>query len=78
MASKPLNAQDVRALTPEQIQAELKSARGSLVQLRMKRASEKIEDNSQFVKLRRTVARLKTEITARNKPRAAGKVSSKS
>ncbi len=67
MASKPLNAKEVRALTPEQLQAEMSSARNSLVELRMKRASEKIEDNSQFRKLRQTVARLKTEAGARAK-----------
>lgn len=51
----------------EEITEELGRLRTKLFELRNKRVSEKIEDTSQFGKLRRDIARLASEQTARAK-----------
>ncbi|RMH24317.1 MAG: 50S ribosomal protein L29 [Planctomycetota bacterium] len=62
-----MNGAEVRAMKTEEITEELGRLRTKLFELRNKRVSEKIEDTSQFGKLRRDIARLLTEQTARAK-----------
>ncbi|MCC5823262.1 MAG: 50S ribosomal protein L29 [Phycisphaerales bacterium] len=62
-----MNGTEVRAMKTEEIAEELGRLRAKLFALKNKRASEKIEDTTQFMKLRRDIARLLTEQTARAK-----------
>lgn len=67
---------EVKALRDEEIGIELKRLREKLFTLRSQTVTEKVEDTSQFLKIRRDVARLLTERNARRhaknprKPRA--------
>lgn len=65
MAYKEMNGAGVRALKDEEIEVSLKDLRDKLFVLKNQSVSEKIEDNSQFGKIRRDVARLMTEQTTR-------------
>lgn len=56
---------EVKAMKTEEIAEELGRMRTKLFELRNKGVSEKIEDTSQFGKIRRDIARLLTEQTAR-------------
>ncbi|MFK7882705.1 MAG: 50S ribosomal protein L29 [Phycisphaerales bacterium] len=56
---------EVRAMKTEEIAEELGRMRTKLFELRNKSVSEKIEDTSQYGKIRRDIARLLTEQTAR-------------
>lgn len=56
-----MNGSEVRALKDEEIGVELKRLRTKLFTLRTQAVSEKVEDNSQFRKIRRDIARLLTE-----------------
>lgn len=56
---------EVRKLNDEEISVELANLRGKLLALKNKGVSEKIEDTSQFGKIRKDIARLLTEQTAR-------------
>lgn len=56
---------EVKALSDEEIREELKRLRGRLFTLRGQTVTEKVEDNTQFGKVRRDIARLLTEQTAR-------------
>ncbi len=60
-----MTAKEVRALKDEEIGIELKHLREKLYTLRCQTVSEKVEDNSQFRKLRADVARLLTERQSR-------------
>jgi ribosomal protein L29 len=57
---------EVKALKDEEIVVELGRLRSSLLAMRSKSVTEKIEDTSQFGKIRKDIARLLTEQTARN------------
>ena len=56
---------EVKKLNDEEITVELANLRGKLLSLKNKSVSEKIEDTSQFGKIRKDIARLLTEQTAR-------------
>jgi len=56
---------EVRKLNDEEITVELANLRSKLLALRNKSVSEKIEDTSAFGKVRKDIARLLTEQTAR-------------
>lgn len=56
---------EVRALKDEEITVELSRLRGSLMAMKSKSVTEKIEDTTQFGKVRKDIARLLTEQTAR-------------
>ena len=56
---------EVRKLNDEEITVELANLRGKLLALKNNGVSEKIEDTSQFGKIRKDIARLLTEQTAR-------------
>lgn len=62
-----MNGTEVRAMKSEEIAEELGRLRTRLFTLRNKSVSEKIEDTTQFPKIRRDIARLLTEQTARAK-----------
>lgn len=62
---------EVRALSDEEITEELKRLRGRLFTLRGQTVTEKVEDNTQFAKVRKDVARLLTEQTSRQQKAAA-------
>jgi large subunit ribosomal protein L16 len=55
-----------------EIQAELVRLRKRLFQLRVQAATEKVEDNSEFSKTRKDIARLMTERSSRHNARQAG------
>lgn len=57
---------EVRKLNDEEITVELANLRGKLLALKNKSVSEKIEDSSQFGNIRKDIARLLTEQTARS------------
>ena len=57
---------EVRALKDEEITVELGRLRATMLSLNAKGVSEKIEDTSQFGKIKRDIARLLTEQNARN------------
>ena len=56
---------DMKRLSDEQINAEVKDLRHKLFTLRSQTVTEKVEDISQFRKIRHEVARLLTEQTSR-------------
>ena len=60
-----MTGSEVRKLNDEEITVELGNLRGKLLALKNKSVSEKIEDTTQFGNLRRDIARLLTEQTAR-------------
>ncbi len=63
---------EVRKLDNNEVQAELIRLRKRLFQLRIQSATEKVEDNSEFSKTRKDIARLMTERTARQNAKKAG------
>lgn len=65
-----MKGKDVHAMKNEELALEVKNLRTKLYDLRAQAVTEKVEDTSQFGKIRRDVARLLTEQRAR---RAAGK-----
>lgn len=58
---------EVRKLKDEEIAVELKRLRGKLFTMRTQTVTEKVEDLSQFEKIRRDIARLMTEQSARSR-----------
>ncbi len=60
-----MTGSEVRKLNDEEITVELGNLRGKLLALKNKSVSEKIEDTTQFGNMRRDIARLLTEQTAR-------------
>ena len=60
-----MNGTEVKAMKTPEIAEELGRLRAKLFALRNKSVSEKIEDSSQFGNIRRDIARLLTEQTAR-------------
>lgn len=67
----PLSAAKVRALTDEEIGLEMQRQREALFSLRTKAVTEKVEDSSEFGKVRKRIARLATERNARRHRKAA-------
>jgi large subunit ribosomal protein L29 len=63
-----MTGKEARDMTPEQVAAELVDLRRKLFSLRTQAVTEKVEDNSQFPKIRRDIARLLTV----QRERAAG------
>jgi large subunit ribosomal protein L29 len=61
-----MNGTEVRKLSKEEISAEATRLRKQLFDLRQQLTTDKVEDNSQFKKVRRDVARLLTERSARH------------
>ncbi|MBM4113066.1 MAG: 50S ribosomal protein L29 [Phycisphaerae bacterium] len=63
--SKTTKASEIRKYALDKIEAEVKAAQRSLFDLRSQAVTEKIADTSQFKKLRKEIARLRTEARAR-------------
>ena len=60
-----MNANEVRKLSDEELEIEAKRLRRQLFDLRTQAVTEKIEDTSQFGKIRKDVARVLTEQNVR-------------
>lgn len=60
-----MKAEEVHKLTDEEIGVEIDRLQRRLYDLRTQAVTEKIEDPSQFGKVRKDIARLKTEQRAR-------------
>lgn len=60
-----MKAKEVHKLSGEELDLEITRLRKRLFELRTQSVTEKIEDTSQFAKIRKDVARLKTERTGR-------------
>lgn len=65
-----MTGREVRQLTDEEIRAEIRRLRDRLFALRNQAVTEKVEDNSQFGKIRRDIARLLTEQNRRRRAAA--------
>jgi len=65
-----MKASEVRAMNDEELTIELSRLRERLFELRQQSVTDKVSDNSQFRKLRRDVARVLTEQTARRRAAA--------
>lgn len=60
-----MKAKEVHKLSDEELDIEVKRLRDRLFELRNQAVTEKIEDTSQFRKIRKDIARLKTEQSGR-------------
>ena len=60
-----MNAKEVRKLSDEEITIEVDRLRRKMFELRTQAVTEKIQDTSQFAKIKKDVARLLTEQSAR-------------
>ena len=68
-----MTGQEARDLTEEKLTAELADLRKRLFSLRSQTVTEKVEDNSQFRKIRRDIARLMTVQHERGRTKAPTK-----
>ena len=66
-----MNGEEVRKLSDEEISVEVRKLREKLFTLRSQTVTEKVEDSSQFGKIKKDIARLLTEQTSRKKTLAA-------
>jgi large subunit ribosomal protein L29 len=66
-----MKAKEVHKLNEEELGIEVKRLRKRLFELRTQAVTEKIEDTSQFGKIRRDIARLLTEKKTRRAPTKA-------
>ena len=62
-----MKAKEVHKLSDEELQVETQRLRKRLFELRTQAVTEKIQDTSQFGKVRRDIARVLTEVSARRK-----------
>lgn len=62
-----MTGQDVRKLTTEEIDLEVKRLRADLYKFRTQAVTEKVENTGVFLSTRRDIARLLTEKSARTK-----------
>lgn len=60
-----MTGKEIKKLGDEELGIELKNQRDRLFKLRIQQVSEKIEDTSQFGKIRKDIARLLTEQRSR-------------
>jgi large subunit ribosomal protein L29 len=65
-----MKAKEVHGMSDQELVVEVKNLRGRLFDLRSQVVTEKVEDTSQFSKIRKDVARLLTEQTRRLKQKA--------
>jgi large subunit ribosomal protein L29 len=66
-----MKAKEAHKLKDEEIQIEIERLRKRMFELRTQSVTEKIQDTSQFGKVRRDLARVLTEASARRKKKAA-------
>lgn len=62
-----MTGQEVRKLSEQEIKTQIADLRMALFSLRQKSVTDKVEDISQFKKIRHDIARLTTEQTARHR-----------
>ena len=62
-----MKAKEVHKLSDEEVKVETQRLRKRLFELRTQAVTEKIQDTSQFGKVRKDVARVLTEASARRK-----------
>lgn len=67
-----MTGEDVKKMTSEEIGIEVARLRERLFTLKSQKTTEKVEDLSQFTKIRRDIARLLTEQSARRAGGASG------
>jgi len=65
-----MDGKEVRGLSDAEIREELKRLRAKMNTLGTQAVTEKVEDNTQFGKVRRDIARLMTETTRRTTAKA--------
>lgn len=65
-----MKAKEVHKLKDEELQVEVKRLRKRLFELRTQAVTEKIQDTSQFGKVKKDIARVLTEMNSRRKPAA--------
>ena len=68
-----MKAKEVHKLSEEELQAETQRLRKRLFELRTQAVTEKIQDTSQFRKVRRDIAKVLTEANGRRAKAVAGK-----
>jgi large subunit ribosomal protein L29 len=68
-----MKAKEVHKLSEEELDVETKRLRKRLFELRQQSVTEKIADTSQFQKIRKDIARILTESSARKNKAAAAK-----
>jgi large subunit ribosomal protein L29 len=68
-----MTGQEARAMTDEKLSSEVKALRSQLFSLRSQTVTEKVEDNSQFRKIRRDIARLLLVQTERSRAASGAK-----
>jgi large subunit ribosomal protein L29 len=66
-----MKAKEVHKLNDEEVKVETQRLRKRLFELRTQAVTEKIQDTSQFGKVKRDIARLLTEASSRRKAAAA-------
>ena len=66
-----MKAKEVHKLTDAEIKEETQNLRKRLFELRTQSVTEKIQDTSQFPKVRKDIARILTEANSRKKKAAA-------
>ncbi len=67
-----MKAEDLRAKTADELNETLLSLKKEHFNLRFQRSSGQLEDTSQFRRLRRDIARIKTIISDRRRSAASG------
>ncbi|MEM9064154.1 MAG: 50S ribosomal protein L29 [Planctomycetota bacterium] len=65
-----MNGEEVRKLSDEEISVEMRRLREKLFTLKSQTVTEKVEDTSQFGKIKRDIARLLTEQNSRKRAAA--------
>lgn len=60
-----MKGSEVKAMRDDELTVEIKRLREKLHALRVQSVSEKIEDNSQFGRIKRDIARMRTEVRRR-------------
>lgn len=66
-----MKAKEVHKLSEEEVKVETQRLRKRLFELRTQAVTEKIQDTSQFRKVRKDIARVLTESSARQKKQEA-------
>ena len=67
-----MKPQEVREMTDEELARSIEDNRQELFHLRMQNQTAQLEDSSRIRSVRRDIARLLTEQTARNKDQQTG------
>lgn len=62
-----MKAKEVHKLSDEEVKVETQRLRKRMFELRTQAVTEKIQDTSQFQKVRKDIARILTETSARRK-----------